>query len=628
MNLIDFHVHGKGSFFKDKFANASYDDMCAYFQGIAEEEGKDVVVAFTEHDNVAITYDEYKKLSEKYPNVKIVLGMECNTKLTYSTNGLFEQAHVLVYADMSSEEGIKKWFDCKELQALSKLNTFTVRFPTPFMKAKKYVEEFNKTFGMRLNAKAIASVFEKYKPTDKDKFRTDFLELLAKQLYSNKEAYSERGGYFYKSILDKKYNHSTDVSKIKFKDVLNKLYDFGTSALNDNGKNKYLGSSLYILKNVLGKYLNLKISNEEFAKVLDGAKSYEQMRNLFLKFTKYKIQKHNPALYNKIKDLSPNEFANYELGDGGYGKIILNNFFPRNLTDKWAIDKSDVNFTVRTRLSELNTIAEKTGGYLMLAHPNSMFTYNQDTIFTGKDMEFISESIFSKTKYSKLKKEIKSNKSMPMQGIFDTSNNALLKLDLFLNICKKNGIKFTGFEITKDDLRNKHNLVNKLIYAAKNDYEVSFGSDTHLSKIVKYYNLLKQNKIDEATFTKLKAQLVSKGDTIASENAYKKLYGKKFGKSLNITSGDSYAHKLEEPLVKKYVEEPIYAAKQYNRVVQTSFADKIFGINQHMANKPMLTLNIKDDVYSFDKEDLKRTDYLKVAGDKKTTESTLEEQES
>ena len=143
MNLIDFHIHGKGSFFKDRFANASYDDICNFFEQVAEEEDKDLVIAITEHDNFAMTYDEFKQLSTKYPRVKIALGMESNAKLSYATDGMFECAHVLLYADMSSEESIKKWFDCKELKSLSKLNTFTVRFPSPSMRAKSFIEKFN-----------------------------------------------------------------------------------------------------------------------------------------------------------------------------------------------------------------------------------------------------------------------------------------------------------------------------------------------------------------------------------------------------------------------------------------------------------------------------------------------------
>ena len=624
MNLIDFHVHGKGSFFKDKHANASYDDMCSYFQGIAEEEDKDVVVAFTEHDNVALTYDEYKKLSKKYPRVKIVLGIECNTKLSYSTNELFEQAHVLVYADMSSDESVKKWFDCKELQALSKLNTFKVKFPSPYMRSKTYVENFNNTFGMKLNYSKIAEAFEKYPIANNiEKFGKDFVEYIATELYENIEYYSERGGYFYRSILDKKYN-SNDISKIKFEDIVEKLNSFCTNVLNGQSSNKLLGNSLYVAKNILGKYLKLKISNIEYAMILDGAKSYEQMRNEFLKLTRYKIQKHNPELYNKIKDLSLNEFANYGLGDGGYGKIILNNFFPRNMSDLWAIESNNVADGVRTRLSELNTIAQKTGGYLMLAHPNSKFTYKNGTIFTKNDFQFITANIFSKSKYTKLKTQIKNNKSMPMDGI-KTYKNGLLKLDLFMNICKKNGINFTGFEITKDDLANKYKLINKLIYAAKNGYEISFGSDTHLSKCTKYYNLYKQNKISQNQLNKLVFKLADRDDKIAKTKEFKNLYAQNFKKLLNLTNCEGFCHKIDKSILKNHPEEPIYAAKEYNRVIGTSFADKLLNQNQDVENKPLFVLNIKDKIYSFNKNDLMKMNYLKDT-DNKDSDNNLKEE--
>ena len=193
------------------------------------------------------------------------------------------------------------------------------------------------------------------------------------------------------------------------------------------------------------------------------------------------------------------------------------------------------------------------------------------------------------------------------------------------NICKKNGINFTGFEITKNDLCDLPNLFNKLIYAAKNGYEVSFGSDTHLSKSVKYYNLYRQNKISEDKFNKLKNHLKSIGDTIAIENNYRKLYGHKFRKSLNLTNYESHCLKIDKPVIKNHPEEPIYAAKEYNRVIGTSFADKVFHINQNVDNKPMFVIDIKDEIYSFNKDDLSKMDYLRNTSNKDSDRNQKDE---
>ena len=53
-------------------------------------------------------------MSKKYPHVKIIPGMESNTSLETATDGIFETAHILNYADVSSDESVKKWFDCAD----------------------------------------------------------------------------------------------------------------------------------------------------------------------------------------------------------------------------------------------------------------------------------------------------------------------------------------------------------------------------------------------------------------------------------------------------------------------------------------------------------------------------------
>ena len=103
MNIVDFHIHGIGSNYKDDFATASYDQICAYFENYAQKLKHNVVIALTEHDVAILTYQQYKDLSKKYPHVKIIPGMESNTSLETATDGIFETAHILNYADVSSD---------------------------------------------------------------------------------------------------------------------------------------------------------------------------------------------------------------------------------------------------------------------------------------------------------------------------------------------------------------------------------------------------------------------------------------------------------------------------------------------------------------------------------------------
>ena len=56
MNIVDFHIHGIGSNYKDDFATASYDQICAYFENYAQKLKHNVVIV-----------SKVKPCLEKYP---------------------------------------------------------------------------------------------------------------------------------------------------------------------------------------------------------------------------------------------------------------------------------------------------------------------------------------------------------------------------------------------------------------------------------------------------------------------------------------------------------------------------------------------------------------------------------
>ena len=101
------------------------------------------------------------------------------------------------------------------------------------------------------------------------------------------------------------------------------------------------------------------------------------------------------------------------------------------------------------------------------------------------------------------------------------------------------------------------------------------------------------------------------GDTTASNNSFKDLYGSNFRTHVN------YSHEAEVIEKPKRVVKPMlknstkiyYTAKDYGKVLHTSFAEKVFNKNLDEDNRSMFTLEVDDTIYNFDKKTLKETDY-------------------
>src|SRR5574344_1616029 len=119
---INFHMHNIDSMQKDTFANATPEQSFEYINYNAKKYGIKNCIAFTNHDNFLwngeqLTLAKFRDIEKAYPQTDITLGAECNTSLVHATNGIFDQAHITCYANMSSDETISKWVDSKELNA-------------------------------------------------------------------------------------------------------------------------------------------------------------------------------------------------------------------------------------------------------------------------------------------------------------------------------------------------------------------------------------------------------------------------------------------------------------------------------------------------------------------------------
>ena len=714
-NIVDFHIHGVGSVYKDAFATASYDHICAYFQRLAESKKRNAVIAFTEHDCSIMTYKKYKELQNKYPNVKIILGMEANVKLTHATDKVFEVAHVLAYADMSSEESIKKWLDCEELKDLSKIRTFQVPTQDPSNEyiITNFCDNLNSQYGTKIDIKDVVDKFANSKLGSRD-LQTRVIYYLAEKIFENKdfafancknveevltklkslEFLVDKKPGFYGGLMPSQYGFSKEINVMLAVKKLEKNIGKSINIEELNGKLNYglasdkfdeqfatlaaeimlqdkafikkinidnvmlsqgkkhptnkdieqfirsrilknakfncvkkttsqffvsgvfmenFGERLYMAKSILNKNIGTKITNRELAELLSNTKSRDVLRNQFISLVKFSLKYNQPELYKRIEKLPIDVLSKTTLGRNRHGVISLD-----RLITPYPNSNRDATTDIRTSLEEINNIVKKTGGHLILAHPDLVFKYTDGKTVPAYAFRDTDKELVSKSKYKKIKEDLYN------YGCVDTSKlqgskQKLLKLELFFRLCKKNGIKFDGFEIRKSNIADRENLRNYLIYAAKNNYDISFGSDTHLSNMHFYNDLLIDGKITQGVFDKLAKHADKIGDDTASTNAYQIYYPSKFKtESQNI---DFANIKDMKPCIKTDKYGKLYNTNKYT-VVQTNFCDKMIG-KSYKGHTPLMTLIYDNKLYFFGKESLK---YMKYNFDKKaaTSEECIE----
>lgn len=692
--LVDFHVHGIGSRYKDNFATASFEQICAYFDNIGKQNNMNFTVAVTDHDVSTLTFEKYKELQLRYPNVKLVLGMESNCKLGAATHGVYEAAHILTYADMASDESIKQWLECQELKDISKIKAFELQYvkPSNYKMAKKFCYVLNSQFGANLNPEEFANKFSNTtydaKTMEKELFDrvsdafiknlpNAFAECQTKEQISSKLAnlqfkiskdkkfvlmgllpsfHNKKNIYdnvqaalhafntltknnlemgdiikhinlsssdskeidrnFAKQIMkylvvNKKVCHELNLSHLEYvqrykelEKILNSQ-NYETKLITSEkffiseAKREKFGDIFYIAKSVLNKHVGLNITNHEIAEILDYSKSRNLMREEFIKFVKICLSYKNPKLYEKVKNMDLQEFENFKLGHNKYGEITLAALVPIKAGQGYITDKDDV----RTPLTEIADIVKKTGAHFVLAHPDTKFKFTDDFKIPMQLFKDVNGKVVSKAKFEQIKQKCLKDGGINTNELKD-KNSQILMLDLFFKICKQNGINFEGFEITKDDFKDKKALMNKLIYAAKNGLEISFGSDTHLSSLHYYNQLLKQNKITEKELNERLEFAKQINDSTADNGKFRKLYGAKFEFQSDVVSR---SQKIAEPIVKNLEQVNPYQEKYL--VTKTSFCDKLLGEPECEGYKPLIEFCINGNLYSFEANALKNARY-------------------
>ena len=230
--IIDMHNHAIFSKIADadKDLSIGYDQIFALMQRKAEAEGKDVVIAITEHDNFSMKKEDYLRFRKKYPNVKIILGFEANADLTTATSGAFKKAHILVYADMSSEESINKWFDSKALQGLSTIKTCTNLELQKKVYAAKNI--LNKKLGLGITNHEIATIIVEESKNGANAVYHAFADIVKDKIkekdpakYALIESYEKSGGRFENMEIFHYYSKNANRDFRRLSDILTRTND-------------------------------------------------------------------------------------------------------------------------------------------------------------------------------------------------------------------------------------------------------------------------------------------------------------------------------------------------------------------------------------------------------------------
>lgn len=145
---IDMHVHTDNSF--EKHANLSPKETLEYYQNLAVLKGERIILRITDHENILggiKTFDEYYANRDKYPNVFVIPGIECNASLhgliSYPDNAfeteeefpysdrnikyVFKRAHICAAPILNSYENYLKWKNDEALNIYSKLNSLSFK---------------------------------------------------------------------------------------------------------------------------------------------------------------------------------------------------------------------------------------------------------------------------------------------------------------------------------------------------------------------------------------------------------------------------------------------------------------------------------------------------------------------
>lgn len=596
---IDLHVHTNYS--REKIANLSVKDTLDYYQEIGERNGKRIIIRINDHDTIfggIAAVEEYINNKEKYPNIFVIPGMECNVSLNQAVKVenptatinpqypnddskylyAFKKAHIGVAPILKDKESYKKWKNHVGLRVYSRLKKMTVDLR---------------------DGKGIYRIADQTKPIDFSNDQTKKIEdftNLGDKIIACKNVMRKKLGVIIpfealKPCIEDGLTHNEIVNRFK-ECCVNHLKTLAKYAEWDN--EKLLGfvqsfsSNFFKVDSVENKMsqtikqindsLSIKLSYEKFAYLLQENFPMTQLRIKFRASLLNAIQQENYPTYFK-------DYVIKAKVDSALSKYM-----------QWSNYYFDEGGNKRINIDELSRMVYEAGGVMDFEHPNQNFRIHKDAV--------VPCSLLKTVDYSTLKYEEKnrvlnilsskdSNELIRLEyllgGNCRADHTGLVRAQIVANAMRQNPeFKFNkdylGVEIAKSVLFNPASLQKVISSAEKGRLLVSVGYDKHMNIVDKY----KQYTRKCESFVDENGKLIT-----PTEKLTKDLY--------NVLLNGMSLHEYEYYNID---EDKVFDGYSYDNntgtkdkfkvkmdhVIQTAYCDAILGKDVNFANSSMFTL--------------------------------------
>lgn len=535
--FIDLHVHTLYS--QEKCANLSVQDTLNYYQKLGARQDKRIYIRINDHDTMfggVDAMEEFLTHREKYPNLFVIPGMECNTSLNYvlkypkpnykpspyypDSNDkykfVFKQAHIGVAPCLKDLNSYKKWKNSKDLQVYSILSKLHV--------------DLNDNNGVYRKKDQIANFNEEEKSS---------LTNLGHQILA------------LKNLVRNKYNVIIPFSA---------YYD----CLKEGMNYKEIVESCF---DVTCEYLQKHYQYFNFYDLDRVKKHVKTMLAIEIRSNGYK-NLNVSQIVQQLEDL-PNFFknknGNIHFATGGLKRI---------------------NF------DELCKMVYDVGGFIDIEHPNVRFSVHTNSTLPKEYFEDVDLSVLSKADQEKVRNSLNSSNLVNLTDTFGSETfgidqTGMIKLQLFKKVLDLNGIKLTNgiidAEVPKNLIQNRYKLEKILKIMESNKIIPSIGYDNHMNTIDKAMLLAKDRKL-----------VKNKNGKIYEMNdaTVKEMYGKLKDK-LELHEFKTY--KIFSDKLKKVDNfEPHKQNKPYlahmDRVTKDAFCDVILGREVNFKDSTMFEL--------------------------------------
>ena len=542
--FIDLHVHTLHS--QERRASLPVKDTLEYYQKLGERKGKRVIIRINDHDTITggvEAMEEFLNHREKYPNLFVIPGMECNVSLNYvlaykkpnyipdpnypdtddQYKFIFKTAHVGVAPCLKDINGYKKWKSNKDLIVYSLLAKMNV--------------DLSQDNGVYYLGNQIKNI----RYADRDRLTNLGHQLIAiKNLIRKKYGVTIPYSTYYSCIQEgRKYKEIMhDFFEISV-DYLQSHYDLFKSRSHDNVANS--------VKIMLAQELNA--TSKRFSKL-----SVNQIVRLF--------DNYPDSLLSKDKQ-------NLHIQTGGLKRI---------------------NF------DELCDIIHDVGGFVDIDHPDLVFGMHTNAEIPTEFLKDIDFSVLYQQEYNNVTNLINSSAEVDLTRVLggetlSKDRTGLIKLQILRKAMNQNGYKLTndmlGCEIPKKILKNTFYLEKIIDIMEKNRVIPSIGYDKHMNHVDKLMMISKDKRVMKTPEGRL--------EVIDEKYAFD--YYNKVKNTLELDkSFDKFMiddDKAQNVTVKDFdnMTDHFYTT-QYDHVTQSAYCDAILGKEIDFKTSSMFTLKL------------------------------------